>query len=70
MDRNNRNSAIAAFVIMAVFAIFAYCLPTIMLAAGRVSGVLAVLVVAVFMLGLFVLLWLRSRAQANRDRPD
>ncbi len=70
MDRNNRNSAIAAFVILVVFAAFAYYLPAIMLAVGRVSGILAVAVVVVFMLGLFVLLWLRSRVQAGRDRRD
>lgn len=68
MDRDKRNSAIAALVIMVLFFSFAYFLPTIMLAVGKVSGVLAALVAVLFMLGLFAVFWLRARAQAGRDR--
>ncbi len=70
MDRDKRNSAIAALVIVVLFFSFAYYLPAIMLAAGKVSGILAVLVAAAFMLGLFAIFWLRARAQGNKDRSD
>lgn len=66
MDRDNRNAAIAAAVILALFFSFAYYLPVIMLAAGRESGILAGLVVAVFMLALFVVFWLRGRSQRGK----
>lgn len=63
MDRETRKAALAAFVILFGFGAFAYFLPTLMLAAGNVSQVLAVVVVVVFLLVLFVVFWLRSRAQ-------
>ncbi|MHA6686398.1 hypothetical protein [Mesorhizobium sp. A556] len=66
MDRDNRNAAIAAAVILVLFFAFAYYLPVIMLAAGKVSGILAGLVVAVFMLVLFVVFWLRGRSQRRK----
>ena len=40
MDRDNRNAAIAAAVILVLFFSFAYYLPVIMLAVGKVSGIL------------------------------
>ncbi|MFC3205332.1 MAG: hypothetical protein WA973_10735 [Mesorhizobium sp.] len=67
MNRNDRNSAIAALVILVLFFSFAYYLPVIMIAAGNISTVLAVLVVAAFMLGLFAIFWLRARSQRDRD---
>jgi hypothetical protein len=67
MDRDNRNSAIAALVILVLFFSFAYYLPVIMLAAGRVSSILAGAIVVVFMFALFVVFWLRARAQRRRD---
>jgi hypothetical protein len=63
MDRNTRNAAIAALAILIGFGAFAYFLPTLMLAAGDVSQVLAAVVGIVFVLALFAILWLRSRAQ-------
>ncbi|MHA6641525.1 hypothetical protein [Mesorhizobium sp. A623] len=66
MDRDNRNAAIAAAVILVLFFSFAYYLPVIMLAAGKVSGILAGVVVAVFMLVLFVVFWLRGRSQRRK----
>jgi hypothetical protein len=66
MDRETRNAAIAALLIIGVFGSFAYYLPTIMLAAGSRSSLLAVVVVVVFMLALFVVFWLRGRSQRNR----
>lgn len=66
MDRDNRNAAIAAAVILVLFFAFAYYLPAMMLAAGKVSGILAGAVVVVFMLALFVVFWLRGRSQRGK----
>jgi len=66
MDRETRNAAAAAALILLVFGLSAYFLPTIMLAVGKVSTVLAAVVAAIFMLGLFVVLWLRGRSQRKK----
>lgn len=66
MDRDTRNAAIAAALILLLFGLSAYFLPTIMLAAGKVSTVLAIIVAAIFMVGLFVVLWLRGRSQRKK----
>jgi hypothetical protein len=68
MDRDTRNAAIAALVIVVLFFAFAYYLPVIMLAVGEVSGILAGIVAAIFMLGLFMVFWLRGRSQRRKDR--
>jgi hypothetical protein len=39
-----------------------------MLAAGKVSGILAGLVVAVFIFVLFVVFWLRGRSQRGKGK--
>nr|WIE93537.1 hypothetical protein P9270_010660 [Mesorhizobium sp. WSM4875] len=66
MDRETRNAAIAAAWILLLFGLAVYSLPTIMLAAGKVSTVLAVVIAALFMVGLFVVLWLRGRSQRKK----
>ncbi|RWB61553.1 MAG: hypothetical protein E5W38_26985 [Mesorhizobium sp.] len=66
MDRETRNAAIAAAWILLLFGLAAYFLPTIMLAAGKVSTILAAIVAAIFMVGLFVVLWLRGRSQRKK----
>ncbi|PBB36256.1 hypothetical protein EOA60_07780 [Mesorhizobium sp. M1A.F.Ca.IN.020.06.1.1] len=66
MDRETRNAAIAAAWILLLFGLAAYFLPTIMLAACKVSTVLAVVIAALFMVGLFVVLWLRGRSQRKK----
>ncbi|OHV83103.1 hypothetical protein [Mesorhizobium sp. ORS 3428] len=68
MDRETRNSAIAAACILLLFGLAAYFLPTIMLAAGRVSTVLAAIVAAIFIVALFVVFWLRGRSQRKKGR--
>lgn len=68
MDRDTRNSAFAAFVILALFFAFAYYLPVIMMAAVHVSGFLAAAVVAVFLLVLFLVFWLRGKSQGRKQR--
>lgn len=68
MDRETRNAAIAALLIIGVFGSFAYYLPQIMLASGEISSILAVVVVAVFMVALFVLFWLRGISQRRKGK--
>jgi preprotein translocase subunit YajC len=68
MDRDTRNSAIAALVILVLFFAFAYYLPAIMLTVGKVSSLLAVIVAAVFMFVLFVVFWLRGRSQRGKGK--
>lgn len=63
MDKGNRNSAIAALVIVCVFGFGAYFLPTIMIALGDVSTVIAGVVGVVFVGAFFAVFWLRGRAQ-------
>ncbi|CAN7386387.1 hypothetical protein LJR234_002471 [Mesorhizobium amorphae] len=66
MDRDTRNALIAAAWIMLLFGLAAYWLPTVMLAVGSVSTVLAVIVAAIFLLALFVVFWLRGRSQRKK----
>lgn len=62
----NRNAAIAAAIILVGFGLAFYFLPKIMLAVGSVSQVGAALVAILFVLGLFLVLWLRARAQRRK----
>ncbi|WP_192252451.1 hypothetical protein [Mesorhizobium silamurunense] len=66
MDRETRNAAIAAAWILLLFGLAAYFLPTVMLAVGKISTVLAAIIAAIFMVGLFVVLWLRGRSQRKK----
>ncbi|MBE7183895.1 MAG: hypothetical protein INR68_05775 [Methylobacterium mesophilicum] len=66
MSENRRNLTGAA-LFLAVFALSAYFLPTIMLELGGHSQIAAICFAALFLVAPFVALWLRSRAQAKRD---
>ncbi|KQZ86975.1 hypothetical protein ASD64_05810 [Mesorhizobium sp. Root157] len=68
MDRESRNAAIAALLIIGAFGSFAYYLPNVMLATGEVSSILAVVVVAIFMVALFVVFWLRGISQRRKGK--
>lgn len=67
MDPRSRNSAIAALVIMAVFGLAAYFMPSVMLAIGERSTVAAAGVAVLFVLAFFLVFWLRARAQRGDD---
>ncbi len=67
MDRDTRNAAIGALWVLLLFGIAAYYLPTVMLAIGNVSTILAGIVAAVFMVAIFVVFWLRGRSQNKKD---
>lgn len=66
MDRETRNAAIAAAWVLLLFGLSAYYLPTIMLAVGKVSTVLAGVIAVIFMVALFVVFWLRGRSQRKK----
>jgi len=65
MDRQSRNSAIAAAVILVGFGLVAYFMPAIMLAVGKWSTVAAALIAAAFVAAFFVVFWLRGRAKGG-----
>ncbi len=67
MDRDTRNAVIAAVWIMLLFGIGAYYLPTVMLALGSLSTVLAGLFGIVFVLAFFLVFWLRARNQRKNQ---
>jgi len=68
MTPENRNSAIAAAVILVGFGILAFCLPTIMVAVGNVSTVAAGIVAVLFVAAFFLVFWLRGRSQRKHGK--
>jgi hypothetical protein len=67
MNGSNRSALIAAAIIMFVFILTAFYLPSIMLAVGEASPLAAGVVAVLFVAALFILLWLRGRSQQGRD---
>lgn len=63
MDRNTRNAAIAAFLILVGFGAVGYYMPAVMLWLGGVSPYAGVAAAALFVLAFFGIFWLRSRRQ-------
>ena len=63
-----KSSAIAAAVILAAVAIIFLAMPRIVLALGEVSPWLGYGVAVLFILGFFLIFWLRARYQRGRDR--
>jgi membrane protein implicated in regulation of membrane protease activity len=61
MDPKTRNSAIAAALILGGFGLAAFFMPTIMLALGEISPLLAGFVAIAFVLAFFGVFWLRAR---------
>lgn len=68
MTPENRNSAIAAAVLLAVFGFGAFYLPTVMIAVGNLSPVAAVVVGVLFVAAFFLVFWLRGRSQNRREK--
>ena len=67
MTPENRSSAIAAAVLLAVFGLAAFYLPTIMIAVGNVSTIAAGVIAVLFVAAFFLVFWLRGRSQKKRD---
>lgn len=61
--RKDRNALFAAAVILIGFGLLAYFLPTIMLAAGEVSSLAAIVVAVGFVALFFLIFWIRSKRQ-------
>lgn len=66
MTPENRNAAIAAAVLLAVFGLGAFYMPTIMIAVGNVSTVAAGIIAILFVAAFFGVFWLRGRSQRKR----
>jgi hypothetical protein len=65
MDRNNRNSAIAAAIILIGFGLFAFYMPVIMLAVGDMSPIAAGVIAVMFVAAFFLVFWLRGRSKGG-----
>ncbi|PWL17353.1 hypothetical protein DKP76_11260 [Falsochrobactrum shanghaiense] len=65
--KKSGNAALAAFIILLGFGVLGYFVPTIMLALGGYSQVLAIIFPIIFVLGFFAIFWLRARSQKKRD---
>ncbi|MBO6718617.1 MAG: hypothetical protein JJ913_11730 [Rhizobiaceae bacterium] len=63
----NRNTLVAAAVIMVAFVAAAFLMPDIMLTVGGFSPVAAGVVAVVFVAAFFLVFWLRGRHQ-DRNR--
>lgn len=68
MTPENRNSAIAAAILIAAFGLGAFYLPTIMIAVGNLSTVVAGVIAILFVAAFFGVFWLRGRSQQKRGR--
>lgn len=65
MDRNNRNSAIAAAIILIGFGLVAFFMPNIMLAVGDTSPIAAGVIAVLFVAAFFLVFWLRGRSKGG-----
>ena len=63
MDRDTRQTLVAAAVLMLVFGVGAYFLPVIVIAAGGVSPYAGAAVAVVFVAAFFLVFWLRGRSR-------
>lgn len=63
----NKSPALAAILILLGFGTLAYFVPTIMLALGEYSQILAVIFPIIFVLSFFAIFWLRAFNQRKRD---
>ena len=66
MDRETRNSAIAAALILGGFGLLFYLMPTIMLAVGEQSTAVAGILAIVAVFGFFGVFWLRARYKGRK----
>jgi MFS family permease len=67
MDRNTRNAAIAAALILLGFGVVGYYMPVIMRSLGAVSPYAGAAAAGLFVLAFFGIFWLRGRRQRRGD---
>lgn len=65
MQRETRNAAIAALIILLFFSLAGFYLPKVMLALGSISPVLAAVFAVLFVLAFFLVFWLRGRQRRD-----
>ncbi|WP_336057502.1 hypothetical protein [Nitratireductor sp. CH_MIT9313-5] len=66
--KDNRDAIIAAAFIIIGFGIIAYFMPRLVLAVGEFSTLAAGAIALAFVLGFFMIFWLRGRYQRRKDR--
>lgn len=66
MQNKEKSPAIAAAIILVVAGLGFFVLPSIMLKLGAISPWLAAAFGVIFVLGFFLLFWLRARYQRKR----
>ncbi|QRY67528.1 hypothetical protein JVX98_24710 [Ensifer sp. PDNC004] len=66
MQNKEKSPAIAAAIILVVAGLGFFVLPSIMLKLGNISPWLAAAFGVIFVLGFFLLFWLRARYQRKR----
>jgi uncharacterized BrkB/YihY/UPF0761 family membrane protein len=67
MDKNTRNSAIAAAIIVLGFCIVAIYLPTIVLWLGEFSPFAGAAAAVLFVMAFFGIFWLRGRSRRGGE---
>jgi hypothetical protein len=65
MNKDNRNAAIAAAIILAGFGVVAFLMPSIMLAVGDYSTAAAGAIAIAFVAAFFLIFWLRGRSRGG-----
>lgn len=68
MDRQTRNAAVAALVILLGFGVVGFYMPAIVLWLGELSPYAGGAAAAVFVLAFFGIFWLRGRIQNRKSR--
>lgn len=68
MNKSDRNSALAAAVIMAFVGLGFFVMPPLMMQLSEVTPWLAYAVAIVFVLAFFAIFWLRARQQRRNER--
>lgn len=68
MTPENRNAAIAAALLLAIFGFGAFYMPTLMLAVGNISTIAAAFIAIFFVAAFFGVFWLRGRSQSRKGR--
>lgn len=68
MSRDDKNSAIAAAIILIGFAALFLVMPKIVLALGTISPLLGGLAAVLFVLSFFAVFWLRARYLRGKGR--
>lgn len=66
----DRNSAIAAAIILVVAGVGFFVMPDLMITLSEISPWLAYAVAVVFVLAFFAVFWLRGRYQRRRERGE